>query len=584
MSTSDRLATDPLARDVNEHARAGFSGLHISSAEPEEVYRSLHLVQLENIVTKEDGKTDARVVFLLWDFSAGLRYWHRAGAAVPVEEEESGTDMVRIGDSLAPVRAPLLRTSLHGLDSFKGRPLDLLGAWPAIVQEIGRNNADGVDGPDTVGVRGAKFYLVLNNFHRPEMSNSIRAIQAIQNIVMDGRRPSSTNTTYGVITVAPVDKVNDDVSRYTSLITHSLPNHEQLRQLAIEVAGDELIKELDPAVLQASVEAAGGLTTMEAENAFALSVVRTRQLTPSVIWDAKTQIITGGGLLTVHRGNDKLSDLGGLDQLKKLAKRALKRRNPDPKKRAKGVLLLSPPGCGKSQFAKSLGDEVNRPTIILDIGALMGGIVGQTEANARRAFRTIDAMAPCIVLIDEIEKALAGADGGESSGRSDGGVSSRLLGTFLTWLNDHTSDVFVVATCNSSESLPLALTRAERFDATYFVDLPTAAQRDEIWKICLRQFDLPQDSKRPRDDQWTGAEIRACCRMAAVLECSVEHAAAFVMPITATGGESIDALRKWASGKVLDANKAGTYSHNVASNKTVPGLHAGRRKIMRKES
>jgi SpoVK/Ycf46/Vps4 family AAA+-type ATPase len=220
------------------------------------------------------------------------------------------------------------------------------------------------------------------------------------------------------------------------------------------------------------------------------------------------------------------------------------------------VCLLSPPGCGKSQFSKALGNETGRPTLVLDVGTLMGSLVGQTEQQTRQALRIADAMAPCVLTIDEVEKALAGAGG---SGQSDSGVSSRMFGTLLTWLNDHESDVFVVCTCNDISKLPPEFTRAERFDGVFFVDLPTRAQRDAIWRLYLERFGLDTKQPSPADDDWTGAEIRSCCRLAALLDVPLAAAAQNVVPIARTAGEAVDKLRTWATGRCLSADRAGIY-------------------------
>jgi hypothetical protein len=147
------------------------------------------------------------------------------------------------------------------------------------------------------------------------------------------------------------------------------------------------------------------------------------------------------------------------------------------------VLLLSPPGCGKSQFCKALGREVDRPVLILDVGSLMGSLVGQSEERTRQALRVIDAMAPCVVMIDEVEKAFSGVNGS-----GDSGVSSRMFGTFLSWLNDHESDVFVVCTANDVSKLPPEFGRSERFDGIFFLDLPGQEERAAIWNIYLDLF------------------------------------------------------------------------------------------------
>ncbi len=137
-------------------------------------------------------------------------------------------------------------------------------------------------------------------------------------------------------------------------------------------------------------------------------------------------------------------------------------------------MLLSPPGCGKSQFCKALGKETGRPVIKLDVGSLMGSLVGQTEQRTRQALQIIDAMKTAVVYLDELDKAFAGVAG---SGASDSGVSSRMFGTFLSWLNDRESDTFVVCTANDVTKLPPEFARAERFDAVYFLDFPNPAMR-----------------------------------------------------------------------------------------------------------
>ena len=170
------------------------------------------------------------------------------------------------------------------------------------------------------------------------------------------------------------------------------------------------------------------------------------------------------------------------------------RRQGEPQagKRPRGVLLLSPPGCGKSQFAKALGNETGRPTVILDIGNLLGSLVGQSESNVRQALKLADAMAPCVLFCDEIEKGLAGAS---SSGQTDSGVTARVFGSLLTWLNDHESAVFFVGTCNDISKLPPEFARAERFDGVFFVDLPGREQKDGIWGI-YQHYNL--DPRQPR--------------------------------------------------------------------------------------
>jgi hypothetical protein len=334
-------------------------------------------------------------------------------------------------------------------------------------------------------------------------------IQAMARQIVTGKQ----NRTF-IIVLSPIVQVPTELEKQIIVIEHELPSREQLEGLARSLATED--NELSDDELGTVLDAASGLTRYEAEAAFSLSLVREGAIRPQSIWDLKSQMLKKSGLLTLHRGCESFADLGGLDALKSFCTRAMRRQGEaNLLKRPRGVLLLSPPGCGKSQFAKSLGNETGRPTLTLDIGSLMGSLVGQTEANIRQALKIADAMAPCVLMIDEVEKALSGVG---NSGATDSGVSARLFGTFLTWLNDHQSDVFVVCTCNDISRLPPEFARAERFDGIFFLDLPGTAQKTSIWNICLNLFGLDSDQPKPNTQDWTGAEIRSCCRLASLLD------------------------------------------------------------------
>ncbi len=397
--------------------------------------------------------------------------------------------------------------------------------------------------------------LVLQNFHR--FLNSAEIVQALARQVTLGKQ----NRTF-VLILSPVVQIPIELERQFIVVEHDLPGRDQLEEIARGIATEE--GELpEGAELETILDSAAGLTRQEAEGAFSLSLVRHAAIKSETIWELKGQMLKKAGTLALHRGTEQFADLGGLDSLKAFCLRAMRQQGHcDPLKRPRGVMLLSPPGCGKSQFAKALGNETNRPTLTFDVGALMGSLVGQTEQRTRDALRIADAMAPCILFCDEIEKALSGATG---SGQTDSGVSARLFGNLLTWLNDHTSDVFFVATCNDISRLPSEFSRAGRFDGVFFVDLPSAEQRQAIWSIYLPMFDLEPDQPRPNDESWTGAEIRSCCRLAALLDVPLTAAASNVLPIATTASESVERLRNWASGRCLSADQPGVYKFTANS-------------------
>ena len=334
-----------------------------------------------------------------------------------------------------------------------------------------------------------------------------------------------------------------------------MPTREQLKEIAEGIAtedgdlpdGDELDRVLD---------AAGGLTRGEAESAFSLSLVRHGRIQSDTIWSLKSQMLKKSGLLEMYRGDADFQTLGGMAALKSFCKQALASSNE--RVRPRGVMLLSPPGCGKSQFCKALGRETDRPVIILDVGSLMGSLVGQTEQRTRQALSIIDATQPALIMVDEVDKAFAGVGG---SGQSDGGVGSRMFGTFLSWLNDRESDTFVVCTANDVTKLPPEFARAERFDSVFFLDLPTREEKDAIWSIYHEVYQLDPEQNRPEDTEWTGAEIKACCRLSVLLDQPLVEAAKNVVPVAVTAAESIGRLREWAKGRCLDATSGGIFQH-----------------------
>jgi hypothetical protein len=412
-----------------------------------------------------------------------------------------------------------------------GEPLAALRALPALA------NRDGT------------ALLLLHHFHR-FLSNP-EVVQTTLNQLLAGKQQRTF-----LVVLAPVVQIPVELEKLFVVLEHALPDREQLRRIACELTSDspEDLPQGDD--LQRVLDAAAGLTRYETEGAFALSLARHNALRPEAVWELKAQTLRKNNLLTLHRGPEAFASLGGLDSLKDFCRRALAPGRPV---KARGVLLLSPPGCGKSQFAKALGNETGRPTLLLDLGALYGSLVGATEHNVRQALRIADAMSPCVLMVDEIEKALSGV-----GSQGDSGVATRLFGTLLTWLSDHDSAVFFVGTCNEVGKLPPEFSRAERFDGVFFLDLPTAAEKDHIWRLYRGQFGIPESQARPDDTDWTGAEVKSCCRLAALLDVPLTQAACQVVPVAVMAAESVERLRAWASGRCLSAAAPGIYARGAA--------------------
>jgi hypothetical protein len=392
--------------------------------------------------------------------------------------------------------------------------------------------------------------LVLHQFHR--FLNSPEVIQTVFRQLVAGKQQRTF-----VIVLASVVAIPVELEKLFVVLEHALPDQEQLERIAREVTSDHPEDLPQNERLQQVLDAAAGLTRYEAEAAFALSLTRHNAIRPETIWELKAQALKKNNLLTLYRGQERFDALGGLDNLKEFCRCALL---PGKLVKPKGVLLLGVPGVGKSAFAKSLGNEMGRPTLLLDLGSLYGSLVGATEANVRQALRIADAMSPAIIFVDELEKSLSGV-----GGQGDSGVATRLFATLLTWLSDRTSDVFFIGTCNDISKLPPEFSRAERFDAVFFLDLPAQREKDLIWRQYRSQYRIPEGQMRPNDTSWTGAEIRSCCRLAALLGVPLQQAAQHVVPVAVTAAEQVDKLRTWASGRCLDASSADIYQRQDAA-------------------
>jgi hypothetical protein len=406
-----------------------------------------------------------------------------------------------------------------------------------------------------LAAEGETALFVFKNLHR--FLQSAEVVQTLAHQIVAGKQQRAF-----FIVLAPVLQLPPELEKLFVVVQHDLPRREQLLEIARGLihsdaelpAGEDQERLLD---------AAAGLTRYEAEGAFSLSLVRHDRLETATVWELKAQTLLKSGLASLYRGAECFQELGGLDSLKAFCLRALRPR-PSKKYRpqARGVLLLGVPGTGKSAFAKALGNETGRPTLVLDVGSLLGSLVGQTEERTRQALAIADAMAPCVLMIDEVEKALSGAT---ASGQTDSGVSARMFGSVLSWLNDHTSDVFVICTANDVTRLPPEFSRAERFDGLFFLDLPSRSQKDRIWQMYAERYGLEVPQRRPPDEQWTGAEIKSCCRLASLLDVPLPEAGRNVVPIAATAAEPLAKLRAWASGRCLCAESAQIYQQPAAA-------------------
>lgn len=377
------------------------------------------------------------------------------------------------------------------------------------------------------------------------------------------------NTYETLFVLSPVLTVPIELEKDFVVVDYDLPAYEEMTELLdgiIEVvkSSQDVTIDVSTEVKEKLVKAALGLTRSEAENAFARVIVLDKRLSAEDIeriLEEKKQAIRKSRFLEYFESKEEFSSIGGLDSLKEWLKKrgaaftqkATEFGLPQPK----GILLIGVQGCGKSLTAKSVASLWKLPLLRLDIGAVFSGIVGSSEENMRRAIKAAENLAPIILWIDEIEKGLSGV---QSSTFSDAGTSARVFSTFLTWLQEKTAAVFVIATANNIQLLPPELLRKGRFDEIFFVDLPSLEERKQIFGIHLKKkkrdpvkFDLEALAKS--SEGYSGAEIEQAV-ISSLYDAFLENRDISTVdvlrniqvsvPLSVTMREGIEQIRGWA--------------------------------------
>jgi hypothetical protein len=364
-----------------------------------------------------------------------------------------------------------------------------------------------------------------------------------------------------VILSAPTWKLPDEISRDFPVIPFNLPSRAQLNQALSLVSRESGI---DVENQEAVLDGAAGLTLQEAENAFALSLVKDKCFRHETVSAEKMKLVKSSGLVTVENPLS-IDSLGGLGNFREWAIQQVIPSMRNALLRVKGAILVGVQGGGKSTACRVMASLVNRPLVRCDVSSLKAGIVGESEANMGKMLKLVDAIAPCVLWLDEVEKAVGGV---ASSAQTDGGTSLGMFGAFLNWLQDHTSDVLTIATCNDFGKLPPEFGRAGRFDQLFFVDLPTASERLEIASIHLGKYapgnEALAGSVRDISDGWVGAEIEQLIKNAARLALGepgnllstdlLQLAASDIRPISKVKADEVAKLREWGRSTLKLAN------------------------------
>jgi ATP-dependent 26S proteasome regulatory subunit len=411
---------------------------------------------------------------------------------------------------------------------------------------------------------------------RPAEPGLVRAILDVASAFKNGPVPHT------LVIVSPGLALPVDLEKVVTVVDLPLPSPAEISAVLEGIVGtnrDAIRVDLSPEDRQRIIQAAQGLTLWEADNAFARAIVTDRVLNAedvALILEEKRQTIRKSGLLEFIPPTGDLSSVGGLENLKKW----LHKRNgawlpeaqewslPSPK----GLLITGVPGCGKSLTASAVSSQWGLPLLRLDVGKVFAGLVGSSEQNMRNALKLAEAVAPSILWIDEIEKGFGSASGGGG----DSGTSQRVFGTFLTWMQEKKSSVFVIATANNIDHLPPEFLRKGRFDEIFFVDLPTQAEREEIWRLHLAKRLAPPSRAAgglqatsstlaelsEASEGFSGAEIAeavvsACfdafAERRSVTLADVLRTIRNTVPLSVTQAEQITRIREWAASRAVAA-------------------------------
>ncbi|MGF1569949.1 MAG: AAA family ATPase [Nodosilinea sp.] len=371
--------------------------------------------------------------------------------------------------------------------------------------------------------------------------------------------------------------IPEELGETITVLEFTLPSVEAIRQEVTALLG-AMGKPLSPAMLDEVVRTCQGLSLERIRRVLARAIATHGAFDNNdldLILEEKRQIIRQTQILDYYPAREQISDIGGLDNLKNwllrrgtaFSEKARQYGLPHPR----GLLLLGIQGTGKSLTAKAIAHHWHLPLLRLDVGRLFGGLVGESESRTRQMIQLAEALAPCVLWIDEIDKAFAGLES-----RGDSGTTSRVFGTFITWMAEKTSPVFVVATANNIQALPPEMLRRGRFDEIFFVGLPNQAERQAIFEVhlsrlrphTLKSYDTARLAYETPD--FSGAEIEQAIIEAMHLGFSqnrdfttddVLEAASQMVPLARTAQEQIEALQAWAaSGKARMASPSAALS------------------------
>ncbi len=480
---------------------------------------------------------------------------------IPTREEE------RVEASIAQCAKSLGERSVHiwdFVDGYQGNPNDAgFGK---------RNPVQALEFIEKLSPT-VSAVVILRDFHR--FLDDVSVSRKLRNLAR-----ALKSQPKNIVILSPQLTIPDDLSEIMTVLEFPLPNPVTIRT-EIDRVLSALSQSLDERTLDELVQSCQGLTIDRIRRVLARSIAMHNKLQANdveLILEEKRQTIRQTQILDFYPTTEDITDIGGLDNLKdwlirrggSFSAKARQYGLPYPK----GLLLVGIQGTGKSLSAKAIAHHWHLPLLRLDVGRLFGGLVGESESRTRQMVQLAEALAPCVLWIDEIDKAFAGADG-----RGDSGTSSRVFGTFITWMAEKISPVFVVATANNIQSLPPELLRKGRFDEIFFVGLPSRDERRSIFSVhltrlrpqALQSYDLDRLAYETPD--FSGAEIEQTLIEAMHIGFSqnrdfttddILESASQMVPLARTAQDQISSLQAWAaSGKARLASKHNSLSDRI---------------------
>lgn len=518
---------------------------------------------------------------------------------MPVSSKETIEELIRAAYPLIYVVSPeesRVETTLKALSIARHRDLVKWSVTTGFEDEgnkLPSDVRDPIRALDNIERYEGNAIFVMRDFH-PYLTDPV-IVRKLRDLC--GIFRTERNFKKHVVLLSPIFKAPRELEKDMAMVEYELPGRDQIDSLIMNV-----YTSLDPAtktMVEAGIkdesngktfeefkekiiDAALGLTAMEVHYVLSRSLVRRHTFDIDTILEEKKHIIRKSGILEFFEAKESWGHVGGLKDLKlwleqrQFAFGAEARRFGVPM--PKGILLIGVPGCGKSLTAKAVGALWKMPLLRLDVGKVFSSLVGSSEENIRRAIGTAEAVAPSILWLDELEKGFSGT---KSSGETDGGTTARVFASFITWLQEKESQVFVIATANDVSMLPPELLRKGRFDEIFFVDLPSAEERAEIFRIMVEKLNKRSDHAErilSKEDiqamtdatqEFSGSEIEQVIisalykafekkkrgdEAADINRELILEAAKEIIPLSYTMKERIDEMRQWAKSRARMAS------------------------------